>query len=244
MTTEAQKIAALGIMAGAGWLLWRWWNPPGQVEVIDGARLDYSPLLETFDNAWPDIFPGVNVLDTNEQLRAAGFDPYATATASAGGAQVIKKNWVTTAAGAEYEPTFIAASKKYGIPDGLLSRMAYQESRFRPEIIDGRVRSPAGATGIMQLMPVHFKNVNPVDPHAAIMYAGSIMKGWKRQFGSWDKALAAYNWGPGNLAKWLAQSGENWLQGMNRETYNYVTQIATDTGIYPAGIGGSAAGIA
>lgn len=118
-----------------------------------------------------------------------------------------------------------AAEARHGIPSDLLVRLAYQESRFRQDIITGKVVSSAGAVGIMQIVPRWHPNVNPLDPSAAINYAANYLASLKRQFGSWQLALQAYNWGPGNLKKYLTQGGS-----LPAETSNYSSQILADIG--------------
>lgn len=257
MASAAQKFAALGILAGAGWMLWRWWNPPGQVEVIDGARLDYSPLQNTLDTSPLWGGSGFDIFDTNDKYNALGLN---MGSASAGGADFVKKTWVTPAAGLQYENLFVSASKKHGLPAGLLSRLAFQESSYNPKAHN----KATNAQGMFQIVPKWHPTIkNPFDPVEAAPYAAGYLASLKRQFGTWDKALAGYNAGPGSLRSLIlapaAAAGMDWLaylkkqaethpdakvRAMRRETYNYVTRISTDAGIYPAGIGGSAAGIA
>jgi soluble lytic murein transglycosylase-like protein len=136
--------------------------------------------------------------------------------------------WKTPPAGQPFEKWFKEAGRQYGLPEGLLSRMAYQETggTYRTDL-----RSPKGASGLMQLMPVHHKMVDPWNAQASIFYAGQLMAGLYRQFGGWAEALAAYNWGPGNLRKRIRDRGGEWLAGLHSETYRYVTEIGGDVGI-------------
>ena len=123
--------------------------------------------------------------------------------------------------GQEYQALFEAASSKYNLPPGLLAAQGWQESRFRPEVIDGTVKSSAGAVGIMQLIPRFYPGVDPLDPAQAIEAAAKSDAAYYRRFGSWDLALAAYNWGPGNLSKNLNLPRDGWP----RETQDYYTNI-------------------
>ena len=132
--------------------------------------------------------------------------------------------WRIPKRGQKFAPYFSKAEKKYGIPKNLLARIAYQESRFRDDIITGQLPSKAGALGIMQIIPRWHPNVNPLNPPEAIDYAGKYLKRLHDKFGSWNEALAAYNWGEGNLRRW--QKGE--IDRMPEETKNYTTQIMSD----------------
>lgn len=111
-----------------------------------------------------------------------------------------------------------------GLPAGMLSRLAWQECRFRADIIEGRKVSSAGAKGMFQLMPIHWKYVDPLDWPAAAEYAGEMMARLYRRFGSWQLALAAYNWGEGNVSS-------KGIAAAPTETVNYYTQILADIGM-------------
>ena len=135
-------------------------------------------------------------------------------------------DWVTPSTGQKYEQWFLEASRLYQLPPGLLSRVAYQESHYNPNAI-----SPVGAQGLMQIMPKWHPNVNPFDPREAIFYGANYLRENFNRFKSWDKALAAYNWGPGNLSNAITQKGNEWLTIAPAETKNYVKNIMNDTGL-------------
>lgn len=124
--------------------------------------------------------------------------------------------------GSQYQAEFDRVSQENGIPPGLLARQAFQESRFRDDIISGATVSKAGAIGIMQIVPHWHPDVNAYDPVASIDYAGQYLASLNRRFGTWELALAAYNWGEGNISKHSDPS--TWPQ----ETKNYVAQITAD----------------
>jgi len=148
---------------------------------------------------------------------------------------LVNAYWQLPAAGEPYRAALEYASNQYAIPWPLLARVAYQESRFRADIISGKVRSSAGAVGIMQIVPKWHPELAQsgltaeqaaLDPDRAILYAAKYLRQLFRQFGTWEKALAAYNWGPGNLNNDLADGvlGNSWPA----ETKAYVSQIAKD----------------
>lgn len=136
------------------------------------------------------------------------------------------RKWFTPVEGAAYDPYFDAAEKRSNLPPGLLSRIAYQESAYNPY-----ARSGAGAIGLMQIVPRWHPNVDATDPIDSIYYAGQFMRENYDMFKTWGKALAAYNWGPGNLNKALIAHGDDWLDAAPRETQNYVRDITADVGI-------------
>lgn len=126
----------------------------------------------------------------------------------------------------QYRGAIAQAERAGGIPDGMLARLLWQESRYRPEIIDGRKRSPVGALGIAQFMPATAREmgIDPLEPFQAIAAAGRYLASLYRQTGSWQEALAAYNWGIGNVKR-------KGLAAAPRETRNYFGQILADLGM-------------
>jgi len=126
----------------------------------------------------------------------------------------------------KYRAAVLAAEARNGLPDGLLGRLLWQESRFREDIITGQTRSPAGAIGIAQFMPATAREwgVNPLDPISSIDGAARYLRWLHGRLGSWEKALAAYNWGIGNVSR-------KGLAVAPTETRNYFSQILADLGI-------------
>lgn len=111
----------------------------------------------------------------------------------------------------------------YSIPRDILARLLYQESHYRADIISGAKTSSAGALGIAQFMPQTAADlgINPLDPAQAIDAAGRYLAAQYRTFGNWSEALAAYNWGGGNVSR-------KGLQNAPAETVAYYSQILAD----------------
>jgi soluble lytic murein transglycosylase-like protein len=92
-----------------------------------------------------------------------------------------------------------AAAQRWNVSAALLAAQLYAESGFNPFAI-----SPAGARGIAQFMPgtAHtYGLANPFDAPRAIDAQGHLMRDLLRRFGSVPLALAAYNAGPGAVAR-------------------------------------------
>jgi hypothetical protein len=114
---------------------------------------------------------------------------------------------------------FTAVEQAHGLPAGLLSAVMQVESGGDPKAV-----SPAGAQGAFQFMPATAKQygVNPFDLASSAQGAASYMSDLLKKYdGNVDKALAAYNWGPGNLDKF----------GMDKiptETRDYIKKVRAD----------------
>lgn len=128
-------------------------------------------------------------------------------------------------AAAPFMPIFRRASEQHGVPLPLLVRVGEQESYFDPQAYnDG-----SGASGIMQLVPRWYPGVDPFNPSQAIPAAAESLRDYYDEFGAWSLALAAYNWGPGNLKN--ALDNDRPITAWPTETRNYIVDIVGDTGI-------------
>jgi len=119
-----------------------------------------------------------------------------------------------------YQPLIQAAGAKYGVDPGILTRQGMQESGFRD------LTSKTGAQGISQFEPgtAARYDVNVHDAGSSIDGQAHYMSDLLKQFnGNYGLALAGYNWGEGNVAKWIA-SGAN-PAAMPAETRNYIQSI-------------------
>jgi soluble lytic murein transglycosylase-like protein len=127
-----------------------------------------------------------------------------------------------------YLKIFREASGMFNVPLSLLLAVAQQESAFNPNAV-----SSAGALGIMQFEPATAKvyEINPLDPAQAIPAAAHYLKNLYDQFGNWAEALAAYNWGPTNLAEAIRKYGNAWINNAPLQTQNYVTSIMKHSGV-------------
>ncbi len=148
-----------------------------------------------------------DVYDTPTAIRRViGAEP-ATAAAS------------TASAAGAYGVLFERAEARYGVDAGLLAAVAKQESGF-----DAGAVSPAGAQGLMQLMPATARGLgvtDAFDPAQAVDGAARLLRDLTQRFGSTELALAAYNAGPGAVLRYDGVPPYT-------ETRNYVRSIMAD----------------
>lgn len=119
-------------------------------------------------------------------------------------------------AGTPYADLFARAGAAHHLDPALLAAVAKQESGFDPSAV-----SPAGAQGLMQLMPATAKSLgvsDPFDPAQAVEGAAKLLDQLLVRFGSIELALAAYNAGPGAVARYDGVPPY-------AETQNYVQSI-------------------
>ena len=94
-----------------------------------------------------------------------------------------------------YAAIIRGASRSHGVEGELVHAMIWAESSFNPNAV-----SPAGASGLMQLMPETARSYgvsNVFDPEQNIRAGVKIMGQLLAQFdGDMELALAAYNAGP------------------------------------------------
>ncbi len=90
-------------------------------------------------------------------------------------------------------------SERFDLSASLLEALVWQESRWRENAV-----SPAGARGLAQLMPgtARYLGVDPDDPMQNLEGGARYLREQLDRFdGDLEKALAAYNAGPGRVIR-------------------------------------------
>lgn len=125
------------------------------------------------------------------------------------------------------------AEQRYGLPSGLLARVANAESGFNPN-----AKSKSGAVGLMQLMPGTFKGAGKdttTDINTAAQELSRLLNFYRKtlpEAQALDAALKAYNGGQGNVGKVLA-GGDPYHNGghLLPETAAYSNRVLQYSGM-------------
>lgn len=126
----------------------------------------------------------------------------------------------------QFDALFESASKRYAIPSGLLKAIADVETggSFKTNLT-----SPAGAVGLMQLMPKtaeRFGVKDRTNASQAIEGAARYVAELLKQFGGdLVKTIAAYNAGEGRVGKAIV-GGELQIAKLPKETQDYIPKVA------------------
>lgn len=120
------------------------------------------------------------------------------------------------------------ASARFGIPEAWIRRVMEAESGGRTIYRGQPVTSPAGAQGLMQVMPgtwramraAHGLGADPYEPRDNILAGTAYLRAMYDRFG-YPGLFAAYNAGPGRYAEHLARG-----RRLPAETLAYVSQVA------------------
>jgi membrane-bound lytic murein transglycosylase D len=132
-----------------------------------------------------------------------------------------------------YRAMIKAVLAEEGVPQDLIYQ-AVAESGFQPQAANGRT----GAGGMWQFMPYGDYGLTRngwyderFDPEKSTHAYARYMKQLYEQLGDWYLAMAAYDWGPGNVQKAVQRTGyaDFWelyhRNALPQETKNYVPII-------------------
>jgi hypothetical protein len=115
-----------------------------------------------------------------------------------------------------WRDSLLTVADRYGISSDLLAALVWQESRWHASAV-----SPKGATGLTQLMPgtARALAVDARDPAANLAGGAQYLRRMLDMFdGDVERALAAYNAGPGRVQR------ANGIPAI-AETQSYVSNI-------------------
>ena len=144
----------------------------------------------------------------------------------------------------EYKEHVMRYSEIYNIPPEIIFSVIKAESSFRSNVV-----SPAGAIGLMQMMPETFAWLTGkigdnheegmlFDPATNIRYGTFYLNYLYGLFGDWNLVFAAYNGGQGNVRNWMSnpeivRNGVLIIDAIPfPETRNYVTRVNRNIEMY------------
>ncbi len=136
-------------------------------------------------------------------------------------------------------------ARERGLDPFLVAGLIHQESVFMHDAV-----SPAGAVGLMQIMPatgkrvaekIGLENFHPgllQDPEVNLTIGTAYLEGLASRYEEdWPKVFAAYNAGPGAVARWTTRmpraDTDEFVEGiLYRETRIYVKKVLYNWSLY------------
>lgn len=127
-----------------------------------------------------------------------------------------------------WRPIIAEASQRFGVPQAWIAAVMQAESRGQTHLNGRPIISPAGAMGLMQVMPgtyaamrrQHGFGPDSHDPRDNIMAGTAYLRAMYDRFG-YPGLFAAYNAGPGRYAEHLRTG-----RPLPGETRSYIAQLA------------------
>lgn len=121
-----------------------------------------------------------------------------------------------------------AAAQRFAIPEAWIWAVMRAESNGDPRAV-----SPAGAMGLMQIMPAtwaslrvrHRLGTDPFNPRDNILAGAAYLREMHDRYGNVTAMLAAYNAGPGRYDEHLSRG-----RPLPAETRAYLAKLASITG--------------
>ena len=165
-------------------------------EALGGAKLDIGQTLQragvAAGNAQTPVTPTRSSTPTQ--------DPETAALEAE--LQALKEQMPKEAVKVGKQNVSIPTGEKYA-PPSLVKAVIQVESAGKPEAVSSK-----GAAGLMQLMPATAKQLgiaDRFDPEQNVEGGSRYLQQMLNKYGKTDIALAAYNWGPGNIDKAIKQ---------------------------------------
>ncbi len=144
------------------------------------------------------------------------------------GASPVRRSRLDAGIIASWEEMIVEASRRFGVPAAWVRAVMQVESAGRTELNGRPITSPAGAMGLMQVMPETFAEMtrryrlgsDPYDPRANILAGTAFLRELYDRFGA-EHFLAAYNAGPSRVEDHLRTG-----RPLPEETRRYVQALA------------------
>jgi soluble lytic murein transglycosylase-like protein len=168
----------------------------GRIAALDGA--DETLGMNTASSG----SSGLNAAPADPQAQATFRNMMNQALGRLGslGESVGYGNGAEIATPSQLEPMISKSAGAFGVSPDLVKAVIANESGFQTNAV-----SPVGAQGLMQLMPGTAASLgvsNSFDASQNIAGGTRYLRGLYDRFGDWKMAVAAYNAGPGAVAKY------------------------------------------
>jgi len=122
-----------------------------------------------------------------------------------------------------------AAARLHGLDGLMYYRQIWAESRFNPEAVNPK----SGCLGLGQMNPKFWPEAT-TDVKGNLKLSAGYMENLLEQYGgNYEKALAAYNWGPARVDFMIdkfAAYGGSWYAVLPQETQKYIRWIMEGDG--------------
>jgi soluble lytic murein transglycosylase-like protein len=207
-------------------------QPPASTTTAHGATLaDYQRRRPT--DAASTLFGNSTLFSGRlDRLTRRPFDngPFTANPKSAATAKPSESETTSSAeptahpveARASIQNSIQAAARKHNLPPKLIRSVIHAESNFRADAV-----SPAGAQGLMQLMPATARELGVTDPFDVAQNIDGGARYLRQMLDRFDGdlklALAAYNAGPGTVQRYNGDVPY-------RETRDYVRRVLVGMG--------------
>lgn len=136
----------------------------------------------------------------------------------------------SASAGDRWQPYIVEASRRFDLPPDWIRSVMQAESSGRVSVNGRPITSPAGAMGLMQLMPETYARLreehglgpDPHNPRDNILAGAAYLRAMYDRFG-WPGLFAAYNAGPARFEAHLRDD-----QPLPVETRRYLVTLGVD----------------